>query len=270
MATSSDDELSAVSDSNTVQIRLLPHPTIPQELHVEDTPFEVPQRLRRAGLSELLNSLIRAEQDGHVSDDDDEEESSNSKRIPFDFLIQDEFLRSSLGEYIREHDISTEAVIEVQYTFAISKPQEKHDFQHDDWIASLSSVSLAPSASSSSSSSSALTTSPNILLAGTYDGKLMVLDLNDEKSSIELLSSRRAHTLPLTCIRVPDVLQHNNVIECVTAGKDCTVRIWQITPNRKYNEYTIERLQKFEPRTGTAIESLALEPKAKLGKFLTG
>ena len=62
---------------------------------VPETQFSVPGNLSRFGLSEIVNHLLNAEK----ADD-------AKKHIPFDFLINGEFLRTSLYKFLKRRSIS--------------------------------------------------------------------------------------------------------------------------------------------------------------------
>lgn len=56
---------------------------------VPETPLAVPANLNRLGLSEVVNQLLSLE-----------------KRVPFDFSIQGQLLRSSLAKHLESHSVS--------------------------------------------------------------------------------------------------------------------------------------------------------------------
>lgn len=59
------------------------------DIRVIDTPIAVPLKLGRFGLSEVVNHLL-----------------DKNPPIPFDFLIADEFVRTSLEKHIKKYNIS--------------------------------------------------------------------------------------------------------------------------------------------------------------------
>src|SRR5690554_5271199 len=93
--------------------------------------------LKRLGLSQVINHLL-----------------DTSKPIPFDFLVDGAFLRTTLDSYIAENGLSSESVITLEYVRAAEPPKYLSSFEHDDWV---SSVSTLPSASP-------------LILSGSYDG----------------------------------------------------------------------------------------------------
>ncbi len=52
---------------------------------------------------------------------------------PFDFIIDGELVRKSLEKHLLEHEISPEAVLEVEYVPAMAPPEPKSSIPHDDW-----------------------------------------------------------------------------------------------------------------------------------------
>lgn len=89
------------------------------------------------GLSQVINHLL-----------------DTSKPIPFDFLIDGAFLRTTLDSYIAENGLSSESVITLEYVRAAEPPKYLSSFEHDDWVSSVSTLAGA---------------SP-LILSGSYDG----------------------------------------------------------------------------------------------------
>lgn len=52
---------------------------------------------------------------------------------PFDFIINGELVRKSLEKHLLAHEISAEAVVEVEYVPAVAPPEPKNAIPHDDW-----------------------------------------------------------------------------------------------------------------------------------------
>ncbi|EPY52598.1 ribosome biogenesis protein Ytm1 [Schizosaccharomyces cryophilus OY26] len=110
------------------------------ELTVGDTPILIPTSLKRYGLSQVVNHLLKSD-----------------KPTPFDFLIQGNLLRTSLDDYITQNGLSTESTLDLEYIESTLPPQYLAAFPHDDWI---SSVQL----------------SSNHILTSSYDGIARVWD----------------------------------------------------------------------------------------------
>jgi hypothetical protein len=106
--------------TDKIQIQFVTH--LPEAFAVPQTPFEVPAKFSRLGLSEIINHLLRLE---HT--------------VPFDFLINGEFLRSSLHAW-RQHQGTEQTVTVVEYVKALVAPTDHKDAIHKDWIKGLSSA----------------------------------------------------------------------------------------------------------------------------------
>lgn len=57
--------------------------------------------------------------------------------IEFDFLIQGELLRAPLHEHLQERNISSEAILEIEYIERTPAPDPQNSILHDDWVASI-------------------------------------------------------------------------------------------------------------------------------------
>ncbi|EPX72823.1 ribosome biogenesis protein Ytm1 [Schizosaccharomyces octosporus yFS286] len=110
------------------------------ELTVGDTPILIPTSLKRYGLSQIVNHLLKSD-----------------KPTPFDFLIQGNLLRTSLDDYIVQNGLSTESTLDLEYIESTLPPQYLASFPHDDWI---SGVQL----------------SSDYILTSSYDGIARVWD----------------------------------------------------------------------------------------------
>ena len=55
----------------------------------------------------------------------------------FDFLINGEFLRVSLGKFTADRGIFTEEILSVEFIEAMAPPEPSAQHIHDDWIAAV-------------------------------------------------------------------------------------------------------------------------------------
>lgn len=55
----------------------------------------------------------------------------------FDFLVFGELLRLPLLEHLKEHNVSTEVTIDVEYLERTSAPEPENSVLHDDWIGTI-------------------------------------------------------------------------------------------------------------------------------------
>ncbi|GAA5907059.1 hypothetical protein JCM6882_005158 [Rhodosporidiobolus microsporus] len=83
--------------------------------------FLVPASWRRFHLSELINKVLE-----------------NDSPIPFDFLIDQTLLRSSLGAYCAATGTSEEVVLEVEFLPSTLPPQLESTQPSEDWVSDVS------------------------------------------------------------------------------------------------------------------------------------
>ena len=99
------------------QVTLRLHTQLPKNLRVPDQPLAVPARLTRYGLSEVVNSLLRL--GASLSSASSRAHSPHCPRtrthavllssetpVPFDFLLNDELLQTSLHTHLVQRGIS--------------------------------------------------------------------------------------------------------------------------------------------------------------------
>lgn len=146
----------------------------------------VPSDWRRFQLSELINKVLE-----------------NDQAVPFDFLVGDELLRTSLGNYTQSKGLTEETILELEYVESILPPQYLSSFKHEDWI---SDVDVSQ---------------PGRFLTSAYDNNVRIFS-----SSRGLQQSLIGHTLPVlsTCWLTP-----SKNFDCIASGgMDRVIRVWQV------------------------------------------
>uniref|UniRef100_A0A0G4H1G2 NLE domain-containing protein n=1 Tax=Chromera velia CCMP2878 TaxID=1169474 RepID=A0A0G4H1G2_9ALVE len=94
---------------------------LPEELRVPSDTILVPGNLSRRGLSEIVNQLLELD-----------------PPRPFDFLVDEEFLRVTLARFLQKSNRTAETVLRVKYVLALGKPVSQDLDVQDDWISDLS------------------------------------------------------------------------------------------------------------------------------------
>ncbi|OQR95170.1 hypothetical protein ACHHYP_00234 [Achlya hypogyna] len=151
------------------------------EIRVTETPFAVPIKLARAGLSQVVNHLL-----------------ATAEPKPFDFLIDDNFLRTTLEKYVVQNNLNDEAVLELEYVEAHLEPETKHSQDHPDWI-------------------SAVAAHGGFVATGCYDGILRVFTTAGAP-----VAQIKAHDSV-----IKSVAMNGNTI--VTGSKDHTLKTWKLS-----------------------------------------
>ncbi len=109
---------SSAPDEPQVEVRFT---TRLEEHRVTDAPIQLPTRLTRAGLSEVVNHLLGSE---------------HTPR-PFDFLLEGTLLRGSLARGLERHGLSGESAAVLEYIECVPPPQPENAVPHDDWVSAL-------------------------------------------------------------------------------------------------------------------------------------
>ena len=108
---------------------------------VPDSPFSIPVKLGRYGLSEVINHLLELE-----------------SQVPFDFLITGVLLRQSLLKFCQQHKVSSENILEIEYFAALTLSDESQTTELPAWIGCVDVSSQ--------------------IVAGCYDGQVRLLGLD--------------------------------------------------------------------------------------------
>eukprot|EP01027_Heterolobosea_sp_BB2_P009949 GEZU01014655.1.p1 GENE.GEZU01014655.1~~GEZU01014655.1.p1 ORF type:complete len:524 (-),score=126.52 GEZU01014655.1:167-1738(-) len=172
---------------------------------VAETPFAIPVTLTRYGLSEIINHLLN--QAAHPT--------------PFDFLINGEFLRTSIEKFLERRGLTTENILELEYVEAQPAPKSVESIPHDDWISSIATL-------------------PNgTIITGCYDGICRVMDpykVSSDNNDFILataahppgISVKHVGIVPYKLSREP-----NTPVSFLTTTKDEFIRLWKYTPGSK-------------------------------------
>lgn len=131
----------AEATDSSVRVRFV---TRVDKYRVPPTAFAVPTSLTRYGLSEVVNHLLalgvglwRACAGRPVTAHPPACPGA-APSVPFDFLINNEFVRSSIGAFLRKRGISLEGEVEVEFLPILPQPAPHQQEKQPDWIASVS------------------------------------------------------------------------------------------------------------------------------------
>ena len=172
-----------------VRVRFL---TKHDEYSVPLTPFSIPSKLGRYGLSEIINHLL----------------DLNTNQ-PFDFTINGKLIRVSLSKFISLYHISTEDVIAIEYMPAISISDESQTCELPSWIGCFSCTNNNDILD-------------NVIISGCYDGQVRFNDVNN----LSIISTVIVHDEPIRDIKTFSIDNNNQYI--ATASKDMSVKCWLV------------------------------------------
>ncbi|KAL1526888.1 hypothetical protein AB1Y20_015579 [Prymnesium parvum] len=178
----------AAAEPHEPQVQVQFVTQLEERWRVTEAPIQLPTRLTRFGLSEVVNHLLNA-----------------PTPRPFDFLLQGELLRGPLSKSLARLGLSGEAAVVLEYIELVPPPQPLLACPHADWV-------------------SALAAHPDggHLLSGCYDHAAYVWD-----AALQSQAELRAHRAPVKAVGwLPPAA--GGALRALTASKDHTVRTWQV------------------------------------------
>lgn len=140
----------------------------------------------------------------------------NEKPVPFEFLINGSFLRTSIDEYLTANGISAETTLEIEYVRALIPPLHVASFEHDDWVSSTDVLSATAPAGSAS-----IKPGQERILSGSYDGLLRVWNMSSQIVATSPSVTDGGHS---ASIKAAKFISPNQI---ASAGLDRTVRLWK-------------------------------------------
>lgn len=144
-----------------------------------------------------------------------------SSPIPFDFLINGTFLRTTLEEYLTANGLSSETTLNLQYVRSLIPPLYEASFEHDDWISSLDI--LSGSSASGTWGEKSITPGQERIVSGSYDGFLRVWDKSGHAIATSAPYSAGGHSSSVKSVKFISPTQ------IASSGLDRTIRIWKYT-----------------------------------------
>ena len=197
--------------------------------------------LRRYALSTLVNTLLQSE-----------------KPIPFEFLINGTFLRTSLDEYLTANGISAETTLAVEYVRAIIPPLYLASFEHDDWVSAVDVLSETSPAAIWTASAAARNPAQERLLSGSYDGLLRIWNMSSEVLATSAPAGSGGHT---SSIKAARFISPSHV---ASAGLDRTIRLWKYSEDAEGFTASISPQVELYGHKGS-IDSLAVhQPSSRI------
>ncbi|KAI1477912.1 WD40 repeat-like protein [Daldinia eschscholtzii] len=200
-----DTEMGQPALAEVQQIRVNFTTTSPDlQLPEGRTQLLVPADIKRYGLSRVLNS---------------ESMLNTSSPIPFDFLINGSFLRTSLEDYLKANGLSAESTVTLQYVRSLIPPVFQASFEHDDWVSDVDV--LSDTARAGVWSGDKFVTGQDRILSASYDGLLRIWNKSGNVIATSASSSLGGHSASVKSAKFLSASQ------VASAGLDRTVRIWK-------------------------------------------
>jgi ribosome biogenesis protein YTM1 len=142
-----------------------------------------------------------------------------SAPIPFDFLINGTFLRTTIDEYLVANGLSAETTLSLQYVRSLIPPLYEASFEHDDWVSCIDVLSGSSKAGSWNGQNVAA--GQERILSGSYDGLLRLWNKSGQIIATSSSSSSGGHTSSIKSAKFVSPSQ------LASSGLDRTIRIWK-------------------------------------------
>ncbi|KAK4044762.1 WD40-repeat-containing domain protein [Parachaetomium inaequale] len=197
----------------------------------------VPADIRRYGLSRVLNS----------------ESMLDTGSIPFDFLVNGSFLRTSLEDYLTSNGLSLETNLSLQYVRSLIPPVYEASFEHDDWVSAVDVLSA--SSPSGRWSGDSFQRGQDRILSASYDGLLRIWNASGQVITTSPSGSHGGHT---ASIKAAKFLTNSQL---ASAGMDRTVRVWKYSETDQFSGDLKPTLELYG-HTGS-IDSLEVDGASK-------
>ncbi|XP_050434374.1 ribosome biogenesis protein WDR12 homolog [Adelges cooleyi] len=222
-----------------IQIKFI---TKQEKYAVPDYPFAVDSKIQCENLNNLVNELLKEK----LSDD-----NGACKKVDFDFLVNDELLRSPLDVHLSQKNVSSESTVVVEYMEATPSPEPLDCLIHDDWVSAIhfkspwiltgcydNSVHIWNSKGKHKIGIAghtgpvkavqwvSISEDSAVFVSGSQDQSIRVWDWDIKKGTTSCLQIGRGHERAVECISVsPDSTRF------ATGGWDALLKIWSSDPN---------------------------------------
>jgi WD40 repeat protein len=157
--------------------------------------------LRRVDLSRLVNNLLHTE-----------------KPIPFEFLVNGQFLRTSIEEFLTQNGISAETTLNVEYTRALIPPLHVTSFEHDDWV---SAIDILSQTSPAGTWSNGVQSGQERIVSASYDGLVRVWNLSGDAIATSTAPNNGGR---ITSLKAAKWISDKKI---AAAGLDNVVRVYK-------------------------------------------
>ena len=261
--------MESTSNAKQLEIRLV---TTDKAIAVADFTLAVPANIDPKGLQSLVKKLL--EENDNVDDEAFKEKN-------FEFVVNEEFLRGPLDEFLEAKGGSSthECGLEIAYIESASAPEPKSSANHDDWVAGvacLDNVVLTACYDNTvnlfdAESGAKRLTMPghggpvravawidaNTFASCGHDQVVLLRRWNAETNAVEAVNSCKGHERSVECIAVSPNKKH------IASGSfDATLKIWGTTLQTRDDDdidggETAKKKTKSDTPTRTPIVTLA-------------
>ncbi|KAH1265396.1 Ribosome biogenesis protein WDR12 [Glycine soja] len=219
------NEESGEGSARRVQVRFVTK--LGEPYKVPTTAIAIPADLARFGLSSLVNALLQSNDADHQPE-------------PFDFLIDGEFVRMSLEQFLLAKGISAERILEIEYARAVAPRKEEDPSLHDDWVSAVDG------------------SSSRFFLTGCYDGLGRVW-----KGAGLCTHILEGHSDAITSVSIINP-KGEETVTVATASKDRTLRLWKLNAGDHVNNPMRVRAYKILRGHKSSVQCVAVQTAGEM------
>jgi len=169
--------------------------------------------------------------------------------IPFDFLINGTFLRTTIEEYLTANGLSSETTLTLQYVRSLIPPLYETSFEHDDWVSSLDVLSGSSVVAGWGGKSVA--EGLERIVTGSYDGFLRVWDKSGQAIATSASYSAGGHSSSVKSVRFI------SPTHIASSGLDRSIRIWKYAESEDHFSADLKPVLELYGHKGS-VDSIAV------------
>mmetsp|Transcript_15446 Transcript_15446/g.18899 ORF Transcript_15446/g.18899 Transcript_15446/m.18899 type:complete len:477 (+) Transcript_15446:56-1486(+) len=239
-----DDNKQELLTQDTLSVRFVTRINN-KDYHLSDTSYDLPSVFTPNLLNGTINELLKNER-------------NIDKKLEFSFLIQNNYLNTSIKEHLNTYGISSESTIKIEYIEKTIEPTSKSDNKHPDWVSCIDRIPLL--------------NKNELYLTGCYDGIVRIWDSNIKSNGNEdndpgLYSQYRGHFSPIKGVSY--LYSNKNIHYFVSCSKNSEVKIFELNDeNRKVTPITSLNKLKYNLCHTMSIETVCAPFNSKV--FGTG
>ncbi|XP_055386514.1 ribosome biogenesis protein WDR12 homolog [Condylostylus longicornis] len=168
---------------------------------VPDAPYSIGANISTTELNDLVNTILK-------------ETDTDHKDVEFDFLVFDEYLKSNLGDHLKERGISFEDIINIEYVERFPAPEPQDCLLHDDWV-------------------SAVKTQDKWVLTGCYDNTINLWSIKGDH-----ILTIPGHTNPIKAVAWVSLNDETGIFVSCSQDQNAMLWEWNIAQNSVDCVYT--------------------------------
>jgi ribosome biogenesis protein YTM1 len=194
--------IESLQDESQVEIKLTSR--LEEKYQMPADKIIVPGSVSRLDLSELVNQSLSLDQ-----------------RVPFDFLINGEFLRGTLFDHCSERGIMSEKTVDIEYVIAMEEPKSTDKTEpQNNWISGIAATENSFFTASLNGIVSKYDFESGKLVESTVDGSLPLSGIATSSNGVILVTSRDG-SIKFMDVDTLEILEHGSLASAIQCLSIC-------------------------------------------------